>query len=217
MQRRKPAQQCCWCGLVVSICDKKAAREELARDCQQRDIRSSILHHVCSDSSPCVRCFAQMPVTPGVCWPGGVRVRFSSQIKVSAVAVGRLGRGGRAQNLSRDHKPELKSERRRITQAKGRGVGVGSDAIPHLLHACFNAKSSRTQAGGFVSADGRVDGNLADSPGKVRARERESAEPSPSLQNLSRSLGDFAYKKDASRKAPLHCAKTFRGMNLEAK
>ncbi|OLP79965.1 putative protein phosphatase 2C 6 [Symbiodinium microadriaticum] len=61
-----------------------------------------------------------------------------------------LARGGRAQNLSRDHKPELKSERRRITQA-----------------------------GGFVSADGRVDGNL----------------------NLSRSLGDFAYKKDASRKA----------------
>lgn len=61
-----------------------------------------------------------------------------------------LARGGRAQNLSRDHKPELKRERRRITQA-----------------------------GGFVSADGRVDGNL----------------------NLSRSLGDFAYKKDASRKA----------------
>ena len=123
-------------------------------------------------------------------------------------------------------KPVTRSQARAEERAQadhagknGRGVGVGSDAIPHLLHACFNAKSSRTQAGGFVSADGRVDGNLADSPGKVRAREREreSAEPSPSLQNLSRSLGDFAYKKDASRKAPLHCAKTFRGMNLEAK
>ena len=36
-----------------------------------------------------------------------------------------------------------------------------------------------SEAGGYVSADGRVDGNL----------------------NLSRSLGDFAYKKDKTRKA----------------
>lgn len=61
-----------------------------------------------------------------------------------------LARGERAKNMSRDHKPELKSERNRIYKA-----------------------------GGFVSPDGRVDGNL----------------------NLSRSLGDFAYKKDKSRKA----------------
>eukprot|EP00413_Alexandrium_margalefii_P030533 CAMPEP_0204570210 /NCGR_PEP_ID=MMETSP0661-20131031/38185_1 /ASSEMBLY_ACC=CAM_ASM_000606 /TAXON_ID=109239 /ORGANISM="Alexandrium margalefi, Strain AMGDE01CS-322" /LENGTH=287 /DNA_ID=CAMNT_0051578381 /DNA_START=57 /DNA_END=914 /DNA_ORIENTATION=- len=51
--------------------------------------------------------------------------------------------------MSRDHKPTLKSERKRIALA-----------------------------GGFVTAEGRVDGNL----------------------NLSRALGDFAYKKDASRK-----------------
>lgn len=61
-----------------------------------------------------------------------------------------LARGEKAKNMSRDHKPELKSEKTRILQA-----------------------------GGFVSADGRVDGNL----------------------NLSRSLGDFAYKKDRTRKA----------------
>eukprot|EP00435_Cladocopium_sp_Y103_P030461 s816_g7.t1 len=61
-----------------------------------------------------------------------------------------LARGERAKNMSRDHKPELKSERNRIYKA-----------------------------GGFVSPDGRVDGNL----------------------NLSRSLGDFAYKKDKTRKA----------------
>jgi len=61
-----------------------------------------------------------------------------------------LARGSRALDMSQDHKPELKSEMKRIKQA-----------------------------GGFVSADGRVDGNL----------------------NLSRSLGDFAYKKDKSLKA----------------
>jgi len=60
-----------------------------------------------------------------------------------------LARGSRAQDMSRDHKPELISERSRIIKA-----------------------------GGFVSPDGRVDGNL----------------------NLSRSLGDFAYKKDKTRK-----------------
>ena len=38
---------------------------------------------------------------------------------------------------------------------------------------------SPCEAGGFVTAEGRVDGNL----------------------NLSRALGDFAYKKDTSRKA----------------
>eukprot|EP00434_Breviolum_minutum_P017766 symbB.v1.2.015681.t1/scaffold1179.1/size133475/4 len=61
-----------------------------------------------------------------------------------------LVRGERAKNMSRDHKPELKSERTRIHKA-----------------------------GGFISPDGRVDGNL----------------------NLSRSFGDFAYKKDKTRKA----------------
>jgi len=60
-----------------------------------------------------------------------------------------LMRGTKAKNMSKDHKPELKSELARIKKA-----------------------------GGFVSADGRVDGNL----------------------NLSRSLGDFAYKKDKSLK-----------------
>merc|ERR1719499_2497734 len=54
-----------------------------------------------------------------------------------------------AVNMSRDHKPTLKSERLRIRKA-----------------------------GGFVTAEGRVDGNL----------------------NLSRALGDFAYKKDKSLK-----------------
>jgi len=61
-----------------------------------------------------------------------------------------LARGPRALPLSRDHKPTLKCERRRIAKA-----------------------------GGFVSPDGRVDGNL----------------------NLSRALGDFAYKKNTSLKA----------------
>lgn len=61
-----------------------------------------------------------------------------------------LARGDKAVALSRDHKPTTKSERRRIESA-----------------------------GGFVSPDERVDGNL----------------------NLSRALGDFAYKKDPSLKA----------------
>lgn len=61
-----------------------------------------------------------------------------------------LARGSTALDLSQDHKPTDQAERKRIEKA-----------------------------GGFVSADGRVDGNL----------------------NLSRSLGDFAYKKDKARKA----------------
>lgn len=61
-----------------------------------------------------------------------------------------LARGSKAVALSRDHKPTLKVERRRILQA-----------------------------GGFVSAEGRVDGNL----------------------NLSRAFGDFAYKSDKRLKA----------------
>jgi len=60
-----------------------------------------------------------------------------------------LARGRKALNMSRDHKPTLKSERTRIVKA-----------------------------GGFVTTEGRVDGNL----------------------NLSRALGDFAYKKDTSLK-----------------
>jgi len=60
-----------------------------------------------------------------------------------------LARGTRALNMSRDHKPMLKCERERIRKA-----------------------------GGFVTAEGRVDGNL----------------------NLSRALGDFAYKKDKTLK-----------------
>jgi len=60
-----------------------------------------------------------------------------------------MARGKKALNMSRDHKPTLKSEMSRITKA-----------------------------GGFVTSEGRVDGNL----------------------NLSRALGDFAYKKDTSLK-----------------
>jgi len=60
-----------------------------------------------------------------------------------------LARGTQAVNMSRDHKPTLKCERLRIKKA-----------------------------GGFVTAEGRVDGNL----------------------NLSRALGDFAYKKDKKLK-----------------
>lgn len=58
-----------------------------------------------------------------------------------------LTRDSRALAMSRDHKPTNPGERRRIHQA-----------------------------GGFVSPDGRVDGNL----------------------NLSRALGDFTYKKDTN-------------------
>lgn len=60
-----------------------------------------------------------------------------------------LARGAKALNMSRDHKPALKCELDRIKKA-----------------------------GGYVTAEGRVDGNL----------------------NLSRALGDFAYKKDKSLK-----------------
>merc|ERR1719233_1013790 len=60
-----------------------------------------------------------------------------------------LSRGGKAYALSVDHKPQDKAELARIKAA-----------------------------GGFVNAEGRVDGNL----------------------NLSRALGDFAYKKDKSLK-----------------
>eukprot|EP00928_Gymnodinium_smaydae_P061287 TRINITY_DN45402_c0_g1_i1.p1 TRINITY_DN45402_c0_g1~~TRINITY_DN45402_c0_g1_i1.p1 ORF type:complete len:466 (-),score=139.31 TRINITY_DN45402_c0_g1_i1:29-1426(-) len=60
-----------------------------------------------------------------------------------------LARGDRAVDMSEDHKPTNKTERQRIQKA-----------------------------GGFVTAEGRVDGNL----------------------NLSRAFGDFAYKKDRKLK-----------------
>lgn len=77
-----------------------------------------------------------------------------------------LARGKRALGMSRDHKPTLKVERRRIKKA-----------------------------GGFVNNEGRVDGNL----------------------NLSRALGDFAYKKDTNLKATeqkISCEAEIRSKSL---
>lgn len=77
-----------------------------------------------------------------------------------------LARGKRALSMSRDHKPTNKGELRRIKKA-----------------------------GGFVTDEGRVDGNL----------------------NLSRAFGDFAYKKDKNLKATeqkISCEAEMRSKSL---